>query len=1009
MNLRTKMLLPLVLLSVLLVGYLYGDYMPRARANIETSYQRATERHLDSVVEGLIPLLLSRQLDAVYENLDALLKKNGDWVGMELIDADHRLIYPLQAQQQLSGGHDTAALHLLTRRITYLGTDLGALTVKVDFTQLLSQTRRRHHELITVMLLVIGSYVLSAAYLLERIVIRPVNALSFASRDLAQGSFDAALRKAGDDEVGQLVDRFIEMRDAIQGYQTELVERSRVLARNERNLAEAQRMAHLGGWEFDMVKNELLWSDEVYRIFGLEHQEFGATFEAFVDLVHPEDREYVVAAYARSVRENRPCDIMHRIVRKSDGEIRYVHEHAEHLLDEQGVVCSSRGTVLDVTEKMQAEEEILQLACIVESSDDAIFSTSLDGTILTWNGAAERMYGYRVKEVKGRSVTLLLPDGHQDELQAILGKVSSGEHIYQCETRHKKKNCGLIHVSLTVSPLRDAAGKIVGAATIGRDITEQKRISLELAFKNILLSTQQETSLDGILAVDELGRIISYNGRFAEIWGVPAEMLQSGAYDTVLRLLVDKLQAPDEFLATSRYLEQHKEEKSRDELTLKDGRILDQYSSPMVDQRGRDFGRVWYFRDVTQQHKLQGQLRQSQKMESIGIFAGGIAHDFNNILTAIVGYGNMVLMKMAEEDPQRHNIEQILEAAAKAAHLTRDILLFSRKQASERKPVDLNEIIRTMEKFLKRVIGEDIECRTMLHAEPMSIFADAHQLEQALMNFATNARDAMQVRGIFTITTERVLFDQDFIATHGYGKPGDYVLVTVSDTGQGMDPLTREHIFDPFFTTKAVGKGTGLGLSVVYGIIKDHDGFINVYSEPGQGTTFKIYLPLVTAQLEAVQPAAEKNHRGGSETILLAEDDERVRTVTKTVLEEFGYTVIAAINGQDAVDKYREHKGRIQMLLFDLIMPEKTGKEAYDEIKAMEPGVRVLFASGYAPEVVRQKVVLEDRAPLIFKPVAPMELLDKVREALDRPTEPQTMVTAGAVRVARDLTGTLSN
>jgi two-component system, cell cycle sensor histidine kinase and response regulator CckA len=983
MNLRAKVLLPLAFSGALLVGYLYGDYMPRSRANIEANYQRATEHHLDSVIEGLIPLLLAHELDTIYENLDALLKKNGDWVGIELKDPDNRLLYPLAALPARPGPGGRDEVHVLTRRIAYLDTNLGTLTVKVDFAPLLSQTRQRHRELLTIMLSVIASYLLSAAYLLEHMVIRPVNALTLASRNLARGSFDASLGKAGDDEVGQLVDRFAEMRDAIRGYQTELLERSRVLMRNERNLAEAQRMAHLGSWEFDLRKNEIIWSDEIYRIFGLERREFCGTYQAFMEMVHPGDREYVNASYTRSVQEISDCDIMHRIVRKSDGAIRYVHQHAEHLLDELGAVCGSRGTVLDITEKKQAEEEIHQLASIVESSDDAIFSKSLDGVILTWNPAAERMYGYAAKEIKGRSVTLLFPPEHLDELPVILGKVSSGEHIYQHETVRRKKDGQLIHVSLTVSPLRDASSAIIGAATVGRDITEQKRISRELKFKNILLSTQQETSLDGILAVDEQGSIISYNRRFAEIWDVPSGILESGSYQFAWQSLTDKLKDPEDFLAKSRYLYLHKEEKSRDEIFLKDGRILDQYSSPMVDQSGRDFGRVWYFRDVTDRHKLEDQLRQSQKMESIGIFAGGIAHDFNNILTAIIGYGNISLMKMAPDDPLRQNIEHILEAAAKAAHLTKDILLFSRKQVSERKPVDLNEIIRTTQKFLKRVIGEDIECRTMLSSEPMSIVGDAHQLEQALMNFATNARDAMHARGVFTITTDRVLFDKEFITTHGYGTPGSYVLVTISDSGSGMDKPTREHIFDPFFTTKEVGKGTGLGLSVVYGIIKEHDGFINVYSEPGQGTTFKIYLPLIAGLPEEIKAEVEKCGQGGSETILFAEDDEPVRAVTKAVLEEFGYTVIVAINGQDAVDKYKENRDRIQLLLFDLIMPKKTGKEAYDEIKALDPGVKVLFASGYAPDVVRQRVLLEDRMPLIFKPVLPMELLAKVREALD--------------------------
>jgi len=389
------------------------------------------------------------------------------------------------------------------------------------------------------------------------------------------------------------------------------------------------------------------------------------------------------------------------------------------------------------------------------------------------------------------------------------------------------------------------------------------------------------------------------------------------------------------------------------------------------------------FRDITDKQKLEDQLRQAQKMESIGTLAGGIAHDFNNILTAIVGYGHIALMKMAKDDPRRVYIEHMLEAGDRAAHLTQRLLLFSRKQISERKPVDLNESIRTVDKFLKRVIGEDVECRTSLFEEALPIFGDAHQLEQLLMNLATNARDAMSTGGIFTIATEQVRLDEAFITIHGYGKPGIYGLITISDTGTGMDAVTREHIFEPFFTTKEVGKGTGLGLSIVYGIIKQHEGFINVYSEPGQGTSFNIYLPLIAAGVkEEKKKLVEERPRGGTETILLAEDDETVRTMTRVILEEVGYTVIAAVDGQDAVNTYKEHKDRIKLLLFDIIMPKKTGKEAYDEIRAIQPNIKILFQSGYAPALVRQKLLLEGKIPVVFKPVTPMMLLKRVRSVL---------------------------
>ncbi len=422
-------------------------------------------------------------------------------------------------------------------------------------------------------------------------------------------------------------------------------------------------------------------------------------------------------------------------------------------------------------------------------------------------------------------------------------------------------------------------------------------------------------------------------------------------------------------------------------VSSQDNRIWELRTIPIMEA-GRVVSVIEVGRDISEHRKLEAQYFQAQKMESIGTLAGGVAHDFNNILSAIIGYGHVALMKMAGDDPQRPNIESMLEAADRAAHLTKDLLLFSRKQVSELKPVDLNKVVGQVEKFLKRVIGEDIACKKTLTGHPLTVFADSHQLEQVLMNLATNARDAMPKGGMFTVTTEQIELNEDFTAAHGYGKPGPYAMITVSDTGKGMDEETRKRIFEPFFTTKEVGKGTGLGLAVVYGIIKQHDGFINVYSEPGKGTAFRIYLPIIAAvAMEETTAQKKEAPARGTETVLLAEDDEALRKLSRTVLTQYGYTVIEAVDGEDAVRKFRENKDRIQLLLFDLIMPKMNGKEACDEIRKIRPDMKVLFVSGYAPDIVRQKAALEKGAHLVFKPISPMALLRKVRSVLDGATQ----------------------
>lgn len=412
--------------------------------------------------------------------------------------------------------------------------------------------------------------------------------------------------------------------------------------------------------------------------------------------------------------------------------------------------------------------------------------------------------------------------------------------------------------------------------------------------------------------------------------------------------------------------------------------LLDQ-GQPRYDATGAFAGYICSCLDISEHRNLENQIRHAVKMESIGTLAGGVAHDFNNILMAIIGYGQLAILNMEQNDPQRKNVEHMLEGAERAARLTKDLLLFSRKQISERKPVDLTEIIKTVEKFIIRVIGEDIDCETKLPGQPLIVLADSHQLEQVMMNFATNARDAMPKGGIFSITAEQTILDQNFITAHGFGRVGPYALLTVSDNGCGMDEQTRSRIFEPFFTTKSVGKGSGLGLAVAYGIVKQHDGYINVYSEPGRGATFRLYLPLVIAETpEGITAEIEKTPTHGTETILIAEDDESLRTLAKTVLTRFGYTVIEAADGEEAVQKFKENQEIIQLLLFDIIMPKKNGQEAYEAITKIRPGIKALFMSGYAPEMVRAKVLLGDAASLLAKPLSPTELLQKVRETLDR-------------------------
>ncbi len=390
------------------------------------------------------------------------------------------------------------------------------------------------------------------------------------------------------------------------------------------------------------------------------------------------------------------------------------------------------------------------------------------------------------------------------------------------------------------------------------------------------------------------------------------------------------------------------------------------------------------FTDITESKKLEQQLLQAQKMEAIGQFAGGIAHDFNNILTAIIGYGNLVKMKIKGEGSLVKYIDNILTSAEKAANLTKSLLTFTRKQVIDPKPTDINEVILSAEKLLSQLIGEDIEFSVKLNGNGLIVIADGNQIIQVLMNLATNARDAMPRGGKLTIRTDIVEIDDTFIQMHGYGKKGLYALISFEDTGIGMNERTMERIYEPFFTTKEVGKGTGLGLATVYGIIKQQNGYIDVRSALNQGTTFNIYLPIVLSALVEGKPIRPLPIAGGSETILLGEDEEDIRNFIREVLEGYGYRVIEAVNGQDVVQKFNENKNDVRLLILDIIMPKKNGKDAYSEINSGDgDNIKAIFISGHTADFIQMHAGSDEEINFLYKPIDINTLLSEVRRVLD--------------------------
>jgi two-component system, cell cycle sensor histidine kinase and response regulator CckA len=439
-------------------------------------------------------------------------------------------------------------------------------------------------------------------------------------------------------------------------------------------------------------------------------------------------------------------------------------------------------------------------------------------------------------------------------------------------------------------------------------------------------------------------------------------------------------------------LERVRQTGQRESLELNiDGRQLNITADPVFDQAGSVVRVVHTISDISERVRaeevrktLEAQLQQSQKMEAVGRLAGGIAHDFNNILAAIVGYTELTMMHLDASSPVIRNLECILEGSEKAATMIRSLLAFSRTQALEMKPENLNELVVVVQKFLVRIIREDIRITTRLSDNNLHVMADRGQIDQILLNLVANARDAMPEGGRIVISTSRVDLDEEFVRHYGFGRPGAFALISVADTGIGMDEALTKRIFEPFFSTKDMGKGTGLGLSIVYGIVNQHNGFIDVYSESGQGSEFRIYLPLIESIAESSERPVPSYSVGGSETILVAEDNETVRRLLVNILSSFGYKVIEASDGEEAVEKFIQNKDRIDLCFLDMIMPKVGGKEAFDEIKKIRPDAKRLFTSGYNAEMLNRKGLCDNDQDFVIKPFNISNLLRKVRNTLDR-------------------------
>ncbi|HSI86878.1 MAG: PAS domain S-box protein [Candidatus Methylacidiphilales bacterium] len=532
--------------------------------------------------------------------------------------------------------------------------------------------------------------------------------------------------------------------------------------------------------------------------------------------------------------------------------------------------------------------------------------------------------------------------------------------------------------------LDELAADISFAMEVSKRETERRKAEEELRWRTAFFEAQVESALDGILVVDSQGRRILQNQRFHNLWKIPASLYYSSD-EAQLQHVSKSIKNPRQFLEKVAHLSSHPDEISRDEIELVDGTILDRYSSPVRDKAGKHYGRIWTFRDITSQRKLEEQLRQSQKMEAIGQLAGGVAHDFNNILTVIMMQADLAATNPDSSPQTQEMLKEINAASERAANLTRQLLAFSRRQVMQPRLVDLNDIVTSLSKMLRRIVGEDLPMQLNLYSRPLMTRADAGMLDQVLLNLVVNARDAMPSGGNLIIWTgERNVTPED-VAGIPDASPGRYARLSVTDNGMGIPEDKLPHIFEPFFTTKEPGKGTGLGLATVFGIVKQHLGFITVESKVEHGTTVHIYLPAEKSEEPA--PAEAKTVftlQGGKETVLLVEDEAGVRLITRISLERAGYKVLEAPDGVKALKLATEYKEPIHLLITDIVMPEGiSGRELASKLQAIKSGLRVIFISGYSAEIAGRELALQEGQNFIQKPFQIGKLLETVRRSLE--------------------------
>ncbi len=776
---------------------------------------------------------------------------------------------------------------------------------------------------------------------------------------------------------------------------TQQILAQQALQQSEERLRLALRSAQMGTWEWHIPLNEVRWSEQVRAIMGFPNENVPQTYDAYRQVVYPEDLPLVEERIAAALTgHTRYYEVTHR-VKLANGTLLWVEGKGSVYRDEGGQPILMMGTVADISGRKKAElalaESEERLRALVENMPVLVDAFDESWGIVFWNKECERVTGYRAQELQSNphALELLYPDPHyRERMMGQWQTVGNNFRDWEWQVTCKDGSVKTIAWSNIAQSL-----PIPGYTTwgVGVDVTQRKEA------ENALRVSQERYQV-----ISELVSDFAYSYRLDDPFDAAVQEWITDAFTRVTGYQPEdvptshewrQLVHPDEqkaFIQGQLELAAGRNGVWEFRVKAKDGRFiwLRFYCRPIKDKQTGQVVRIYgAAQDVTQVKLLEDQLLQAQKMEAIGRLAGGVAHDFNNLLTVILSYGDLLVRRSdkAESDLQAVGRwgQQIKQAAERAAALTHQLLAFSRQQVLEPQPLNLNNVIHQMTDMLRRIIGEDVQLRTLLMPDLGQVRADLNQIEQVILNLVVNGRDAMPQGGTLTLETDNVTLDEAYSRHHVEVNPGPYVLLAVSDNGVGIASDFMTRIFEPFFTTKEKGKGTGLGLAMVHGIVNQSGGHIWVYSEPNQGTTFKVYLPRVDEVVPnpRITPPPQINAQG-QETILLVEDEIMVRTLARDVLALYGYQVLTA-NSEEAEALCRSHQGEIDMLLTDVVMPVISGRELAERLALVRPHMKVLYMSGYTDNIIVHHGVLKPGIAFLQKPFTPDALTRKVRSVLD--------------------------